>query len=942
MKRSVTRLWRELSITIKFGIGFGTLLMLILFVAGTDYIVLSEIRQKTESAILNSIEIQRAVLQMEAGFANARKIESEFFLQWPKIGLSEARKLFVNAHSEQVQKVVDWSAKLEELLSEEKATEAIRKGKVSYLIDITAEYRTVSFQEAVEAYRAAAVQSGTLFEEVVEIVAELGDETSGSLPKLLALSENLREAIEEVNDNNLLVLVNKFTSYEKDYLLTRRRASLITALEVIDSLRKAVGKTTFTSTSQLNQLVGYLDEYVTTAKQTAWLDTEVQRIENAYKLQVRTTSPISDALIELGQNEVDHARNQFDKTYRYATILVVSAVIAAVILSVMIAILLNNSITRNLVKLTQAATELEKGKLEVQVVSKSHDEIGRLSRSFNTMALRIKDLVFDLEKQKDAAESHLREAIESIYEGFSLYDASDRLVLCNSKYIEMHSAIADFVVPGVAFERLIRKGAEVGMFPEASADMERWIDKRMQMHLQPEGTFEQRLDDGQWLQISEYKTLNNETVGICRNIDDIKKAEEKLHRQNEYLTALHQTSIGLLSRLDLSNLLSTVIKHAGQLYGAKHGHIYLFDEAAKRLVLEVGQGIFKARIGTRLMPGEGLAGKVFRSGEPLIITDYDQWQGRSQAIAPKSIRAIMGVPLKSRDRNIGVISLAYGFRSDRTPSHEEIKMLGRFAQLASIVIDNARLYSASEEAKEVAETANQAKSTFLANMSHELRTPLNAIIGYSEMLMEDATEAGQDDLHSDLQKINASGSHLLLLINDILDISKIEAGKMELYLETFRLDQIVSDVVSIIRPLVAKNSNELKVHLDENLDTMYSDLTKIRQILFNILSNSCKFTDHGTIMLETTPEMNGGKEWINFRVSDTGIGMTADQQEKLFHVFSQAEASMMKRYGGTGLGLALSRRYCNLMGGKISVESQHGVGTTFTIKLPMVATLKTA
>ena len=937
-KKSLPQIWRDFSITLKFGLAFGAMLILILLVACTGYIAFSAVRQKTETAILNSIEIQRLVLQMEAGLSNARRIESEFFQQWPKIGFSKAHKLYVDAHSKQILEVVALSSRLKKLLSEENATETIRKGRVSFLLDLKAEDRTVTFDEAVEVYLKAADQSEALYDEAVDLVAELGEEESGSLPQLLKTSEALRNAVRRTNNTKLLGLTTEYTAFEKDYILTRQRSALISALEVIKSLRTEFSRAAFTNSSQLERLVGYLEKYASTAKKVAWLDTEILRHQNAFKLQIRTTNPISKALIELGQNEVNQARSQIIKTSRYATILVVAAVFTAVMLSVIIAFVLNNSITRNLVRLTQAATELEEGALDVQVEINSDDEIGKLSESFNNMALRIKDLVIDLEAQKNTAETHLREAIESIYEGFSLYDSSDRLVLCNSKYREMHARITHLIVPGVKFEHLMHKGAELGIFPEATADINQWVQKRIQMHLHPKGSFEQQLTDGRWLQISEYKTQNNETVGICRNIDDIKKAEEKLHRQNEYLTALHETSIGLLSRLNLSDLLLTVIKHAGQLSGTEHGNIYLFNEAKNVLVLEVGRGIFYNRIGAQLKPGNGLAGKVFQNGHPLVINDYDNWAGRSSAIKYKSIRAIMGVPLKSRHRVIGVISLAYGYRSDRIPSHDEIEMLSRFAQLASIAIDNARLYADSEDAKKVAETANLAKSAFLANMSHELRTPLNAIIGYSELLMEDATERGQKDLFSDLQRINSSGNHLLILINDILDISKVEAGKMELHLEKFELIDTVEDVVKNIQPLVGKNSNDLNVNFVENLGPMHADLTKVRQILFNILSNACKFTNHGSITLDVFLENNDGKRWTCIRVTDTGIGMTPEQQKKLFHVFSQAEASMMKRYGGTGLGLALSKRYCKLMGGKISVKSEYGVGTTFTIRLPMEVT----
>jgi signal transduction histidine kinase/DNA-binding response OmpR family regulator len=237
-------------------------------------------------------------------------------------------------------------------------------------------------------------------------------------------------------------------------------------------------------------------------------------------------------------------------------------------------------------------------------------------------------------------------------------------------------------------------------------------------------------------------------------------------------------------------------------------------------------------------------------------------------------------------------------------------------------------------ALQVADAATQAKSTFLANMSHELRTPLNAIIGYSEMLQEEAADLGQEDFIPDLQKIHAAGQHLLALINDILGLSKIEAGKMDLYLETFELSTVLQDIVTTIQPLVEKNANTLEVQCAAALGAMRADLTKVRQALFNLLSNACKFTTQGTITLEAARDAVDGADWITFRVTDTGIGMTPEQMEKLFQAFSQADASTTRQYGGTGLGLAITRHFCQMMGGDITVESAVGQGSTFTIRLP--------
>jgi signal transduction histidine kinase/DNA-binding response OmpR family regulator len=240
-------------------------------------------------------------------------------------------------------------------------------------------------------------------------------------------------------------------------------------------------------------------------------------------------------------------------------------------------------------------------------------------------------------------------------------------------------------------------------------------------------------------------------------------------------------------------------------------------------------------------------------------------------------------------------------------------------------------------AKEVAEQANRTKSAFLANMSHELRTPLNAIIGYSEMLQEEAEEREQNDFVPDLQKIHGAGKHLLSLINDVLDLSKIESGRMELFLETFDLPALMSDVESTIRGLVERNRNRLALHCPPDIGSMHADVTRVRQILFNLLSNAAKFTENGQVDVEVATEVAAEGERLLFRVKDTGIGMSEEQVARLFQAFTQADASTSRRYGGTGLGLVISQRFAQMMGGDIKVESEYGKGSVFTIRLPRVA-----
>jgi signal transduction histidine kinase/DNA-binding response OmpR family regulator len=334
--------------------------------------------------------------------------------------------------------------------------------------------------------------------------------------------------------------------------------------------------------------------------------------------------------------------------------------------------------------------------------------------------------------------------------------------------------------------------------------------------------------------------------------------------------------------------------------------------------------------------GEGALGRAAVAHKPVQIADIfaaGTYQGRRREVITQSgFRAVLAVPLLREDRIVGGLVVCRKSPGAFPPT--VVDLLQTCATQSTLAIQNARLFREIEARGHQLEIASQHKSQFLANMSHELRTPLNAIIGYSEMLQEEAAELGQEDFLPDLQKINVAGRHLLALINDILDLSKIEAGKMDLFLETFEIAPMLRDVVTTITPLVEKNANTLAVHHAADLGAMHADLTKVRQVLFNLLSNACKFTTQGTITLAVTREAVAGSDGLTFRVSDTGIGMTSEQMAKLFQAFSQADISTTRQYGGTGLGLAITRHFCQMMRGAITVESAVGQGSTFTIRLP--------
>ncbi len=413
-----------------------------------------------------------------------------------------------------------------------------------------------------------------------------------------------------------------------------------------------------------------------------------------------------------------------------------------------------------------AIDALISGQHDVDLPPEGPHEMGRMSQALRVLRdsqHRLKSLEKEAREQRNT----ILTAIETIPDGFVLFDANDQLVMVNERYRAMYAPLQDMLVPGTSFSELLKARVSHGLDDLGELSEEEWIAEQFRLHgAGQQGSREVAIGPS-WVRVSQRKTPDGGTVTVFSDISDLKTKQQQL-----------------------------------------------------------------------------------------------------------------------------------------------------------------------EDARLEAVAASGAKSQFLASMSHELRTPLNAIIGYSEMLAEDADDMGFGEAREDLEKIMSSGRHLLALINDVLDLSKIEAGKMELYVETFSLRSLLEEVVATVKPLVDKNGNKLGVKLELDDDEIETDKTKLRQNLFNLLSNASKFTKQGRIDLNVDQFIKDGLTWYRFSVADTGIGMTPEQTERLFDAFVQAEQSTTRDFGGTGLGLAIAQQFTKMMGGEITVQSQSGVGSTFSFEIP--------
>ncbi len=448
------------------------------------------------------------------------------------------------------------------------------------------------------------------------------------------------------------------------------------------------------------------------------------------------------------------------------------------------------------------------------------------------------------------------------------------------------------------------------------------------------GVFSQR-------QIELLQTFADQAVIAIENVRLFTELEARtgaLTRSVEQLTALGEVGRAVSSTLDLETVLTTIVARAVQISGMDGGVVFEYDEVAEeftqRAAAETGGALARARRGTRFRKGEGVLGRTALTLEPVQVSDIavpGAYESRLRDnLIESGIRAILAVPMVREGRLIGCLGVTRNRPGDFPP--ETIELLRTFATQSVLAIQNARLFHEIADKSRQLEAASRHKSEFLANMSHELRTPLNAIIGFSEVLLQrmfGELNAKQDEY---LKDVYASGQHLLSLINDILDLSKIEAGRMELAPVPFHLPTALENAVTLVKERAARHGITLALDLDPRLGELVGDERKVKQVLLNLLSNAVKFTPEGGRISLKAGLTDGA---VEIAVSDTGIGIAPEDQAAIFEEFRQVGTDDARKLEGTGLGLTLAKKFVELHDGRMWVESELGQGSTFTFTLPV-------
>ena len=752
--------------------------------------------------------------------------------------------------------------------------------------------------------------------------------------------------------------------------------------------------------------------------------------EENERFSMRLTAAV-DRLVNNALSDINSANRDVLKVQQDGQAFMITVALLALLCSVLIVwLFVDRRIVSRLKLLSANMASIAAGNFDKPVVDSANDEIAQMARAlegFRKTAIEVEE--YNL-RELGEARIQLTNAIESISEGFCLFDSDDRLVLQNNHYRELFGLDDSHL--GSSFESLLKRAMESRI--ESDAEYEDYFQKRLAHHTDPPGPYVQKLHDGTWLRITERKTENRSTVAIYSDITEIKQREQALDKViierdktlGDLEVVMNAIDYGILF-LDSDLRVGATNRAFYQIWGLSRNKVAKAKTFREIIEIDGGDSILESSRGdwpydTETRLAEVQKGSISRHE---VVTEDGKTILHQCVAIPGGARMLSYFDItqmkqaeaalrQSKERYQLSVSGANEAIWEWEPGHDDVYVSARFHELADFDPGNERLtrqqwfalihpddQASMQEALvqhmkgnkelfdaeyrlrgpdkiyrwvhhrgaglrredgwvyrmagsvgeiesrkqleltlrdsiEVAEQNSRFKSQFIANMSHELRTPLNAIIGITEMLKEDVEEDGPAAFEEPLMRVSRAGKHLLNLINDVLDISRIEAGKLALYPEHVEIETLLNDAITTTEHLTQQNNNRIHVEVSEDVKAIYSDPLRFRQIVLNLLTNASKFTQDGDIHIRAHSETLEDGDWLVLQVSDTGIGIDAIFLDKLFVEFAQEDSSATRKFGGTGLGLTISQRLCSMMGGEISVQSSVNVGTTFTVRLPAI------
>lgn len=837
--------------------------------------------------------------------------------------------------------------------------------------------------------------------------------------EMRALHDNLLQIANETEQNNLALLL---------FPVNRSKDQInLTLPELAKEIQAAIKPGIESIFKYLSETTGIMAKR---SRELATIARGNQFSEENKVLSNHLTQTV-DSLVNSALEDINIANREALLVQRNGQLFLLSIVLLALLCSMLIVWLyVDRRIVRRLKSLSDNMASIAAGNLQHKIVDTTGDEIAHMASAlevFRMTAIEVEDLNL---REINEARLQLDNAIESISEGFCLFDNNDKLVLQNNHYRELFGLDDSHL--GDSFESLLERALNTRI--EASSNRQQYLNERLSHHRNPTGPFIQKLNDGTWLRITERKTENYGTVAIYSDITEIKQREqalaEAISERSKTLdnleAVLNAIDYGILF-LDKNLNVSSANRAYHQIWGVSRSEVRKAKNYKDILNIDYGENeivlknsSWEEHIEKRM--AEVAKGSIHRhelvtrNGRTILhqcvaIPDGSRMLAYFDITQLKQVEAALR---QSEDRYALALSGANEALWEWEPGHEDIYVSQRFHEIANLPADKERLTKeqwfdlvhpedqsnvrnalvqhmkgnqdffdveyrllgpdkhyrwvqhrgaglrrkdgwvyrmagsvgeisarkqlefALREAKDIAEQNSRYKSQFIANMSHELRTPLNAVIGITEMLREDVVEDGPEAFIEPLTRVSRAGKHLLNLINDILDLSRIEAGKLALYPEHIEIEILLNDAITTVLHMINQNNNKIYLDVSDDVKSIYSDPLRFRQIVLNLLTNASKFTQNGDIHLQARRQSNENGDWLELVVKDTGIGIDEVFIDQLFVEFAQQDSSATRKFGGTGLGLTICQRLCHMMGGEISVESTVGKGTTFTVRLPAI------